>query len=173
MDPRYPIGRFQPPEASTPFQRAEWIDELRAAPQVLRDSVHGLTDAHLDTPYREQGWSPRQIVHHVADSHLNSYVRFKWTLTEDTPTIKAYDQDAWARTPENAGPIEPSVAVFDALHTRWVDLLERLGDKDWQRSFVHPESGREVPLFLNLALYAWHGRHHAAQIRGLRERKGW
>lgn len=171
MDERYPIGRFQAPEASTPTERQAWLEALREAPQQLRDAVDGLTDAELDTPYREQGWSPRQIVHHVADSHVHSYIRFKWTLTEAAPTIKAYDQDAWALTPENAGPVEPSLALIDALHRRWIDLLERLGEDDWQRSFVHPESGRHIPLYRNLALYAWHGRHHAAQIERLRKRQ--
>ena len=173
MDIRYPAGRYQFPEEVTAETRNAWIDALRSAPHQLRDATRGLSDEQLDTPYREQGWSPRQIVHHVADSHLHSYIRFKGTLTEDTPTVKAYLQNAWAETPENAGPIEPSLDLLDALHRRWVHLLERLADVDWQRAFIHPESGRTITLEWNLGLYAWHGRHHAAQIEALRERQGW
>jgi uncharacterized damage-inducible protein DinB len=169
----YPIGRFRHPESATPEERGRWLAELRAAPSALRSAVVGLDDNRLDTPYRPGGWSVRQVVHHVPDSHLSSYIRFKWALTEPTPTIKAYDEKTWAELPDSRGEIEPSLALLEALHLRWVSLLEALDEDEWKRRFVHPESGSEIPLYANLALYAWHGRHHTAHIMALRRRMGW
>lgn len=172
-DLRYPIGPFRTPERGGPEQRAAWLAQLRATPRELRAAVVGLDAAQLDTPYRPGGWTVRQVVHHVTDSHLNSYVRFKWALTEATPAIKAYDEQGWAALPDSHGPIEPSLALLEALHLRWVPLLEALDEDDWQRSFVHPETGSEISLWANLANYAWHGPHHTAHVRALREREGW
>lgn len=171
---RYPIGRFSPPERPTPDDRRRWLEALETLPAELRAAVAGLADAQLDTPYREGGWSPRQIVHHVADSHMNSWIRFRWTLTEDEPVIKAYDQDAWGALPDSsAAPVDTSLRLLEGLHARWLELLRRMGEPDWARVFVHPETERRTTLERTLALYAWHGAHHAAQIGRLRERRGW
>ena len=172
-DIRYPIGRFsfEGPLDSEP--RKTLIEEIAAAPAKLRESVRGLTPDRLDTPYRDGGWTPRQIVHHVPDSHLNAYVRFKLALTEDVPLIKPYDQDLWAGLEDSRlTPVETSLALVDALHERWVILLRSLSEASFQRTFNHPEMGI-VPLDRVLALYAWHGKHHSAQIVSLRERQGW
>jgi uncharacterized damage-inducible protein DinB len=173
VDERFPIGRFQVPDQVAAVDRARWLDALREAPRALRTAVTGLTPRQLDTPYREGGWTIRQLVHHVADSHMNAYVRFKLALTEDGPTVKAYDEAAWAELPDASMPVEVSLDLLDALHARWVELLERLDEPAWRRSFVHPESGASVPLVRNLALYAWHGAHHTAHVSRLRERNGW
>ncbi|HUA97250.1 MAG TPA: bacillithiol transferase BstA [Terracidiphilus sp.] len=172
QDLRYPIGHFSPPAASMPGVRAAHIEILRQLPERLREAVSGLDDAQLDTPYREGGWTVRQVVHHVADSHANSYVRFKLALTEKWPTIKPYDEAAWARLADSRESVAPSLAFIEALHTRWVALLEPLGEEDFQRGFNHPEMGRQT-LAKSLALYAWHSRHHTAHITGLRQRRGW
>jgi len=169
---RYPVGRFQPPVANTPATRAAQIDTLRQLPSRLRAAVAGLNDSQLNTPYRDDGWTVRQVVHHLADSHANSYVRFRLALTEDCPTIKAYDEAAWARLPDNRMPIEPSLAFLDGMHQRLVALLESMSEDDFQRSFNHPERGR-MTLAHNLALYDWHSRHHTAHITSLRSRMGW
>jgi hypothetical protein len=169
---RYPVGKFQPPVANTPETRAENIETLRLLPERLRAAVHGLTDARLDTPYREGGWTIRQVVHHFADSHANSYIRFKLALTEDWPTIKAYDEAAWARLPDSRMPIEPSLEFLAGVHARLVGLLESMSEEDFQRGFTHPERGR-VTLASNLAIYDWHSHHHMAHITNLRKRMGW
>jgi hypothetical protein len=171
-DLRYPIGKFAPPAASTPAVRAGQIETLRLLPERLRTAVDGLSDAQLDTPYRDGGWTVRQVVHHFADSHANSYVRFKLALTEDWPTIKPYDEAAWARLPDNRMPIEPSLEFVGGLHARLVALLEAMSEADFQRGFNHPERGR-VTIADNLALYDWHSRHHVAHIASLRARSGW
>jgi uncharacterized damage-inducible protein DinB len=171
-DLRYPIGKFQSPAASTSETRAANIETLRLLPERLRAAVNGLSDVQLDTPYREGGWTARQIVHHLADSHANSYIRFKLALTEESPTIKPYDEAAWARLPDSRMPIEPSLDFVDGLHARFVGLLESMTEGDFQRSFNHPERGR-MTLGTNLALYDWHSRHHTAHITRLRERMGW
>jgi uncharacterized damage-inducible protein DinB len=170
-DLRYPVGRFTPSPPYSASQRAEQIQILRDLPGRLRAAVHGLDDAQLDTPYREEGWTVRQVVHHVADSHMNSYVRFKLALTEYEPTVKPYDEAAWAMLADNRMPVEVSLALTDALHRRWVDLLESLTEKDFQKKFNHPERGPQ-DLATNVALYAWHSRHHTAHITGLRARMG-
>ena len=171
-DLRYPIGRFTARGSYSAPDRAEFIRTLRELPSRLRSAVSGLDDAQLDTPYREEGWTIRQVVHHVADSHLNSYVRFKLALTEYEPTIKPYDEAAWAALADSRMPVEVSLLLTDALHQRWVSLLESLTEKDFQKKFHHPERG-DQDLAAALALYAWHARHHTAHITGLRERMGW
>ena len=168
MDPRYPIGKFSFPESTTPEQRREYIREIAEAPARLRAAVAGLSEEQLDTPYRPGGWTVRQVVHHLPDSHINSYVRFRLALTEETPTIKPYDEALWAKLPDAVGtPIETSLALLEALHGRWVRLLESMSDADFSRAFRHPELGM-IRLDQNLALYAWHGKHHVAHITSSR-----
>ena len=169
----YPIGRFSFPGSSTPAQRRQWIDEIAEAPARLRAAVAGLSPEQLDTPYRPAGWTVRHVVHHLPDSHINSYVRFKLALTEEEPTIKPYDEALWAELADTrATPVEVSLTLLDSLHGRWVPLLRSLSETDFARQFRHPELGI-VRLDRNLALYAWHGRHHVAHITSLRERMGW
>jgi hypothetical protein len=167
-DPRYPIGPFRAPASASPEERAAWIGEIAILPAHLREAVSGLDEAALDAPYRPGGWTVRQVVHHLPDSHANAYVRFKLALTEDSPTIRPYDEAAWARLPDSAGPVEDSLDLLDALHRRWTRLLEAMDEADFARAFVHPEHGRRLDLSTVLALYAWHGRHHLAHIRGAR-----
>src|SRR5947209_19510674 len=170
---RYPIGKYQPPEKISPEQRAEWISTIEMLPDKLKRAVSYLTEAQLDTPYRPGGWTVRQVVHHLPDSHLNSYVRFKLALTEDEPTIKPYYEDRWADLQEaKTAPIEVSLALLDSLHKRWVMMLRSMKSDDWKRTFRHPDLG-VVSLEKNVALYSWHGRHHVAHITSLRERMGW
>lgn len=169
---RYPIGRFNPPATQLPGVRAAEIATLRQLPDRLRAAVRGLSDAQLDTPYREGGWTVRQLVHHIADSHINSYVRFKLALTEDWPTVKPYDEAGWARLSDSGQPIEPSLELVTALHQRWVALLEEMSEGDFCKGFNHPERGRQN-LATTLALYDWHSRHHTAHITALRTRQGW
>lgn len=172
-DLRYPIGRLQRPESLPDAQRRRAIDVIAAAPAEMRAAVRGLDDTQLDTPYRPDGWTVRQVVHHVPDSHLNAYIRFKWALTEDTPTIKAYDEAAWAKLEDSrVTPIETSLTMLEMLHDRWVRLLRSLSPSDYSRKLIHPENG---PMTLDgvLATYEWHSRHHVAHIVGLRKRSGW
>ncbi len=172
-DLRYPIGKFHFDGPPTEEQRRKFIDEISQAPANLRASVKGLSDQQLDTRYRPDGWTVRQVAHHVPDSHLNAYVRFKLALTEAEPTIKPYAEDLWAQLPDTAAtPVDVSLTMLDSLHNRWVRLLRSLKPEDWKRSFRHPELGL-VSLEKNLALYAWHGRHHVAHVTSLRERNGW
>jgi uncharacterized damage-inducible protein DinB len=172
-DLRYPIGKFTYAVAPTPEQRQQLLLEIEQAPGQLREAIKRLSPQQLDTPYRPEGWTVRQVVHHVPDSHLNAYVRFKLALTEDEPTIKPYAEDKWARLPDTAAtPVDVSLTMLDSLHDRWVRLLRSLQNEDWKRTFRHPELGL-VPLEKNLALYAWHGRHHIAHITSLRERNSW
>jgi hypothetical protein len=169
---RYPLGRFIPPMSSTAESRSIHIQTLRLLPGHLRSAVNGLSDPQLDTPYRPEGWTVRQVVHHVADSHTNSYVRFKLALTEDWPTITAYDEAAWAKLADSGLPVEVSLTWIEAMHERWVVLLKSMSEADFQKGFVHPERGRQK-LETTLALYDWHSRHHTAHITGLRGRLGW
>ncbi len=172
-DLAYPIGKFTWSGPGSGEGRARRIAEIAAAPAALRDAVAGLTDAQLETPYRPGGWTVRQVAHHVPDSHLNAYVRFKLAVTEDAPTIKPYDEAAWAELADvKTVPVATSLALLEALHARWVALLRSFREADWARTFQHPELG-VVPLEKNLALYAWHGRHHVAHVTALRERMGW
>ena len=172
-DLRYPVGPFQHRPNASAADRAGWIDEIRGAPALLRDAVRGLDDARLDTPYRDGGWTVRQVVHHLPDSHMNAYVRFRLALTEEAPTIRPYAEARWAEL-EDARTLPPdvSLALLDALHDRWVTLLRSLPDDAWSRTLNHPESGVHTLDWL-LALYAWHGRHHVAHVTSLRERMGW
>jgi uncharacterized damage-inducible protein DinB len=172
-DLRYPIGKFNYEGPPTPPQRQELLLQIEQAPSRLRAAVTGLSEQQLETPYRPDGWTVRQVVHHVPDSHLNAYTRFKLALTEEEPTIKPYAEDRWARLADTqATPLEVSLTLLDSLHDRWTRLLRSLQPEDWKRTFRHPELGL-VSLEKNLALYAWHGRHHVAHIMALRERNGW
>jgi hypothetical protein len=170
---RYPIGRFSWSVTNGAAHRDEWLRAIEATPAELRRVVDGLTDAQLDTPYRPAGWTARQVVHHYADDHMNSYVRFKLALTEDAPTIKGYEEALWAELPDaRTGPIEPSLALLAAVHQRWLAAWRALSESDWQRTFIHPKRG-PVSLEMLAALYAWHGQHHVAQVRALRTRSNW
>jgi uncharacterized damage-inducible protein DinB len=171
-DLRYPIGPFKACAQSTPEDRIAHITALQQLPDRLSEAVDGLDDDQVDTPYREGGWTVRQLVHHIADSHLNSYVRFKLALTEDEPTIKPYDEVAWATLPDSQMPIDVSLTLIWALHGRWVALLESMTEKEFHKKYVHPERGVQ-DLATALALYGWHSRHHTAHITSLRERMGW
>lgn len=173
VDPRYPIGKFQWQGASTPAERATYIARLAACPTELRAAVRGLDDSQLDTPYRDGGWTVRQVVHHLPDSHMNAYVRFKLGLTEERPTIKPYEENSWAQLPDSrTAPIDVSLDMLNSVHARWVMVLRAMRDADFAREIVHPETGLQT-LDRVLALYAWHGRHHIAHVTSLRERKGW
>jgi hypothetical protein len=173
MDPRYPIGKFAWPETVTPGMRAVFVEDIAATPARLREAVRGLTDQQLDTPYREGGWTVRQVVHHVADSHLNMYVRLRLALTEEVPTIKPYDENKWAGLHDaKTLPVEVSLQLLESLHHRWVALMRSMPEGDFSRTFRHPEHG-EVRLDKITAMYAWHGKHHAAHITGLRDRMSW
>jgi len=170
---QYPIGPFEPPAAISAADRTRYLHHMQALPATVRTAVAGLSDARLDTPYRPAGWTVRQVVHHLADSHMNGYMRFRWTLTEDEPSIKTYDEEGWAEFDDARHmSVVPSLALLDALHARWVRLGRSLSKAMWERVYHHPESGR-MTLEDALALYAWHGRHHAAHITMLREREGW
>jgi uncharacterized damage-inducible protein DinB len=172
-DPRYPTGKFTYNPSITPDGRTRAIAAIRETPAQLRAAVRGLDDRQLDTPYRDGGWTVRQVVHHVPESHMNAYIRFKLALTEDNPTIKPYAEDAWAKLADvKRTPIETSLGLLDALHQRWVTLLELLKPDDFTRPLVHPEAG---PLTLDylLQMYAWHGRHHVAHVTTLRQRNDW
>jgi len=172
-DLRYPIGKFHRKSELTDADRAELIAQIADAPARLRQAVKGLTPDQLDTPYRPEGWTVRQVVHHVPDSHMNSYVRFKLALTEDQPTIKTYDEALWAALPDSKNtPVETSLTLLESLHDRWVNLLRSMSASDFARRVNHPEHGL-IDLDYLLALYAWHGRHHVAHITSLRERMGW
>jgi len=172
LDLRFPIGKWISPATLSPADRSALIDELTTLPARLRAASTDLTDAQLDTSYRPGGWTLRQLVHHVADSHLNGYVRAKLALTEDTPTIKPYDEARWAELPDSAAPIEVSLRLLESVHERWVTLLRALPAESFARPYHHPESGRQS-LDASLSNYVWHGKHHLAHLTGLRERNGW
>ena len=173
LELQYPIGRFDAPAERGANARAGWIAVIEETPARIREAVAGLNDEQLDTPYRPSGWTLRQVVHHIADSHMNAYIRFKLALTEDTPTIRPYDEVAWAELPE-AKSAAPAVSVdlLDTLHRRWVVCLRAMGADDFKRAFHHPDIGI-VALEVALAHYAWHSRHHVAHVTSLRHRKGW
>jgi uncharacterized damage-inducible protein DinB len=173
MDQRYPIGKFKYQEPLDDVRRRENIGQIEAAPQNLRAAVAGLSEPQLDTPYREGGWTVRQVVHHLADSHLNAYIRTRLALTEDTPTIKPYSETRWAELVDaRSADIQSSLTLMDSLHSRWVMLLKSLSPEECRRAFIHPEAGtRDIDWLI--ALYSWHGRHHTAHITSLREQMGW
>jgi hypothetical protein len=171
---QYPIGRFRRPENPAPEQAAGWIDEIATLPADLRSAVKGLSEAQLDTPYREGGWTLRQVVHHVADSHLHAYCRIRFALTEPEPAIQPYNEATWAELPDaRSGPIEVSLALIEALHTRWAALARTLTPEELKRVYHHPEHAKPMVVDSTLAMYAWHGKHHVAHITGLRQRMGW
>jgi len=178
MDLQYPIEKFRWERRgegllASEAERQQWLAEIEAAPARLRAAVAGLTEAQLDTPYRPGGWTVRQVVHHLADSHLNSYIRFRLAVTEDEPPIKTYEEKLWANLSDaRTAPTEISLTLLDTLHQRWIMLLRSLKPQDFARAFKHPELGR-VTLEKSLALYAWHGKHHVAHITALRQRSGW
>jgi DinB superfamily len=170
---QYPIGRSVQYIENGPQDRGEWLQIIADTPAEVRRVVSGLTEPQLDTPYRPGGWTVRQVVHHYADDHLNSYVRFKLALTENEPAIKSYGEALWAELPDaRLGPIEPSLSLLEALHCRWIEAWRSMAESDWLRTFCHPKRGL-VSLKQLAALYAWHGKHHVAQIRALRVRNGW
>ncbi|MDT7541891.1 MAG: hypothetical protein QOE33_1795 [Acidobacteriota bacterium] len=172
-DLSFPIGRFEWDNDTTQARREQLIAEIADAPRLLRRAVEGLSDEQLDTPYRPDGWTARQVAHHVPDSHMNGFTRVKLALTEDVPTIKTYEESRFALLGDvRATPIEVSLALLDALHVRWVALFRTMSDADYARKFRHPEIGL-LSLDKQLALYAWHGRHHVAHVTRLRERMGW
>ena len=172
-DPRYPIGEFRFDGNATADQRQTWIEQIAAAPANLRAALDGLTGSQLDTPYRDGGWTIRQVAHHIPDSHLNAYIRFRLALTEPEPVITPYREDRWAELIDaRTAPVELSLSLLESLHQRWVMLLRALTPSDLARTFRHPELGL-VSLEKTLALYAWHGRHHVAQVTALRERMHW
>jgi len=171
-DLSYPIGEFRLPGTLTRDEQRDAIASIADTPNRLRDAVAGLSDDQLDTPFRPGGWTVRQLVHHIVDSHINGYVRLKLALTEDAPTIRPYNQVEWAQLPDSREPISVSLDMLDALHQRWVLLWNGLSPDDWSRPFHHPESG-EMRVDELAALYAWHGAHHIAHITSLRQRKGW
>jgi DinB superfamily len=165
-DPRFPIGKFRAPESFSVEDRERWIGIIASAPARLRTAVTGLSVAQLDTPYREGGWTIRQVVHHVPESHMNAYIRFKLALTETDPVVKPYDEAAWARLNDvAAAPIEASLGLLDCLHQRWVVLMRGMASEEWKRQFIHPEYGRGMSLEHTLALYAWHSDHHIAHVK--------
>ncbi len=169
----YPVGQFQRPTSLTPEQRRRAIDDIAATPKNLRAATQDLDEAQLDTTYRPGGWTVRQVVHHVPDSHMNAFIRFKLALTEDTPTIKPYDQGAWATLEDaRSTPVETSLMLLDTLHDRWVRVLNAMSPSDYERTLNHPENGM-MNLDQLLAMYQWHGKHHVAHVTRLRERNGW
>ncbi len=173
-DLRFPIGKpNRTPGPNTPEQRKNMIEAIAAVPEDLKQAVTGLNGKQLDTPYREGGWTVRQVIHHLADSHMNAYVRCKLALTEDNPTIKPYDEAAWAELADSrVTPIDVSLTLVDTLHARWVVLLRSLKAEEWDRTLMHPEAG-QMGLDQILRLYAWHGKHHVAHITELRKRNQW
>jgi len=172
MDLSYPLGRFSG-ETLTPQNRGKVLLDIIELPGRLRDAVEGLSDAQLDTPYRPDGWTVRQVVHHLADAHIHSYNRTRYALTMNEPTILGFEETDWANLEDaRTGPVEPSLLMLDGLHCRWGDLLESLTDADWDRRFIHAVRG-PIPLTAHVPIYAWHGRHHTAHITELRKRKGW
>ncbi len=172
LDLRYPVGKFRYDGPYSEAQREQLIATLAELPAKMRAAVAGLNENQIDTPYRDGGWTVRQTVHHVADSHMNSFLRFRWAITEDNPTIKPYDEAKWAEIPDAKEPVEVSLTLIDSLHRRMVVMLRSFGPEEWRRTLVHPENG---PLTLDkmLGLYAWHSRHHVAHITELRKRMGW
>ncbi len=173
MDPRYPIGPFVMRTELSPLDTAGAIDSIADTPDNLQFAVQGLDDPQLDTPYRDGGWTVRQVVHHLSDSHLNAYIRVRTALTEDTPTIKVWDEARWAELEDaRSMPVAPSLQLLESLHYRWVHLLRSLEEKSFSRSLIHPEMG-SLRIDQILDLYAWHGRHHVAHITTLRAERNW
>lgn len=172
-DLRYPIGKFSPQESYTTQNLNEFIQRIADLPHKLEAAIRNLNETQLDTPYRDGGWTVRQVIHHVADSHMNAYIRIKWTLTEDTPLIKAYSEKAWAETPETKADPSVSLDLLKALHKKWVILLKGLTPVELKKAFIHPDTKKSVTLETLMGLYAWHGDHHLGHITSLKKRMGW
>lgn len=173
MDVRYPIGEYEPKPFSDKQKRA-WLQDIQFLPGLLEQAIENLDERQFETPYRDGGWTVRQVVHHVSDSHLNAYCRFKLALTEDNPVIKPYDEARWAELKDvEVVPVNISITLLYALHTRWHSAIRDLINEQWQRTVFHPEHKKELTLWHLLGMYAWHGKHHVAHITSLRERKGW
>ncbi|HYF30126.1 MAG TPA: bacillithiol transferase BstA [Chitinophagaceae bacterium] len=174
MDPRYPIGKYEPQPFSAQLKQ-EWINDIKFLPQTLENALSNLDASQLGTPYREGGWTVQQVVHHVADSHLNAYCRFKLGLTEDHPTIRPYDQEKWSELPDSKNiPVNVSITLLHALHARWHEILVNIKDADFEaRGVFHPEYKKQMTLWYLLGMYAWHSKHHTAHITSLRERMKW
>ncbi len=166
---KYPIGRYSKPDAATPQLIADWKSAIQALPSWLDACIENLDESHYNIPYREGGWTIRQVIHHIADSHMNAYIRLKLALTEDNPVIKPYNESAWAALPDtNLTPVNVSVTMLHALHRRMLILLDNMQPTDWERTYYHPEHKRNFPIWEMVALYAWHGRHHTEHIRRLK-----
>jgi DinB superfamily len=172
IDPRYPVGKFVAPVTIAPDDRINAIATLAELPEQLRNAVDGLDGGQLNRPYREGGWTVRQLVHHIADSHMNAFIRMRLALTEDWPVVKPYDEKAWATLQDAVAPVEWSLELVEGLHARWVMLLQSLKGDQWIRGYKHPEDG-PVSVEMATLLYAWHSRHHVAHITHLRAKEGW
>ena len=172
IDPRYPIGKFTPPAELTAEERTYSIATIAEMPEQLREALRGLEEDQLDTPYREGGWTVRQLVHHIADSHMTAFFRFRKALTEEWPEVPGYPEKAFAELPDSAAPVEWSLSALEGVHARWVMMMQEMRDEQWQRGFLHSERGRQK-LEDVVHLYAWHSRHHVAHITSLRQRQGW
>jgi len=173
-DLKYPIGKFAFEGNVESARRRSWIEEIEALPYRLADALDGLSEEQLDTPYRPEGWTVRQVAHHLADSHMNSFIRFKLALTEDHPTIRPYEEAEWAKLPDSAkASPELSLALLNVLHERWGYMLREMSDEDYARTYYHPARGETTRLDYAVGMYAWHGRHHVAHITSLRNREGW
>lgn len=170
---QYPVGKFTAPKVITQGLIEEWINIIALFPERLSDAVNTLNDAQLNTPYRPGGWTVKQVVHHCADSHINSIIRFKLALTEDNPTIKPYQEDKWACLTDYELPVAVSLQLLDSVHQRWVNLLRSLTQEDFTRTFIHPEGNKQISLAENTGIYAWHCKHHLAHITRLKERNSW
>jgi hypothetical protein len=170
---KYPIGKFQVNPAYQEADRSRDIGLIETLPARLTALVGGLTDLQLDTPYRPEGWTVRQLTHHLADSHLHAWIRIKWSLTEECPTIKAYDEKKWATTPDNHLPVTFALNLLAAHHARWANTLKCLGQADWSKAFIHPVTGATITIERMTQLYSWHGEHHLAHIQSLKSTKGW
>lgn len=172
-DLQYPIGKFTAKESYTSQELSQYLQRITALPDKLEAAVRNLSVTQLDTPYRDGGWTVRQVVHHVADSHMNAYIRTKWTLTEKAPLIKAYLEKGWAETPETKADPALSLSLLKSLHEKWITLLKRLKPEELKKSFTHPETSKQVSLETLMGLYAWHGDHHVAHITSLKKRMAW
>ena len=172
-DPRYPIGKYEAQPYSEK-QLEEWLNDIKFLPQHLENSILNLDDAHLNTPYRDGGWTVKQLVHHVADSHMNAYIRFKLAITEDNPVIKTYREELWAEMVDTRNlPVNISLTLLHALHSRWYEILKNISVEDYQRTVFHPEHKKEMTLWFLLGMYAWHSRHHVAHVTELRKKQAW
>jgi uncharacterized damage-inducible protein DinB len=172
-DPRYPVGKYQPQPYSEALKE-EWLADIKFFPNLLENALLNLDEAQLHTPYRDGGWTVHQLVHHIADSHMHAYMRFKFGMLEDAPHIKPYEEADWAKTADVQNlPVNISVTLLFALHVRWHEFLNHFTDADWQKTIYHPQHQKSMTLWFLLGLYAWHGKHHAAHITELRQQKGW